>query len=259
MLRNIRNAFELEKRRSLLANKGKFPELINTYSIKKYETEDYNTASLWDELNSRKHVTEQSNPMGFDRLRIASKFLREGSKVLNIGAGAGDLENYVFSRKVKSLEWFGFDLSSKSIKRLNKDFPKAKFKVGNIINIPFENKTFDIVMLMEVMEHIKPSNTFRALDEVSRVLKNNGHLVLTVPLNEGLEEMIKDGINPNAHVRVYTPKLISAELEISGFEILSRKFLYAFHNNYYLKSLVAKYLLFSFKKPNNIILHCKKK
>ncbi len=76
-------------------------------------------------------------------------------------------------------------------------------------------------------------------------------------MNEGLEEMVKSGFNPNAHVRVYTKELIKAELEMVGFRVVKHRLLYAFHKNYWIKSLLTK--LFGLnKKPNNIVLLAQK-
>ena len=78
-----------------------------------------------------------------------------------------------------------------------------------------------------------------------------------MPLNEGLEEMIKQGKNPNAHVRIYTPDLIRAEIEIAGFKILKQKLLFAFNKYYLLKSFLVKFLP-GFRQPNGIIIIAQK-
>ncbi len=70
--------------------------------------------------------------------------------------------------------------------------------------------------------------------------------------------MISRGENPNAHVRIYTPDLIKAELRIAGFKILKEKRLYAFHNFYGLKTLIAKHLLPRKFNQNNIIVLAQK-
>lgn len=91
------------------------------------------------------------------------------------------------------------------------------------------------------------------------MLKPKGLFITTVPFNERLELMIMKGNNPNAHVRVYTPELIIAELEISGFQIIWKKELYAFPNFYFLKTFISKYIIPGIRRPNNIILLSVKK
>ena len=111
---------------------------------------------------------------------------------------------------------------------------------------------------MEVLEHILPSKIFIALNEIKRVLKGNGELIMSVPLNEGLEELIKRGVNPNGHVRIYTPELVFAELKISGFRVQKRKLLYAFRNLYTLKKTLQNTIMKKRWKPNNLIIFARK-
>ncbi len=117
---------------------------------------------------------------------------------------------------------------------------------------------FDYAIAIEVLEHIPPCNTLQALSEIKRVMKPGGYLIASVPLNEGLEEMITRGENPNAHVRVYTPDLIEGELRIAGFTIQDEKQLIAFHKWYGVKTILAKYVMFRKFKPNNIIILAQK-
>jgi len=42
---------------------------------------------------------------------------------------------------------------------------------GNAEMLPFKNESFDIILCTSVLEHVK--NPFKALQEASRVLKNN--------------------------------------------------------------------------------------
>ena len=260
MLVKIDEIFALENKRSDLASKGDYSELIKTYSLKGQEIKDKNSPHFWNVLNLRTYISKESNPMAFDRIKIVSRLLKrdKNTRVLNVGAGAGDLENLVLRKFDTNFDWFGIDISPKSVSGLKKEFPRANFKLGNISNIMYKDNFFDSVILMEILEHIKPSVVLSAIKEVKRVLKNKGNLVVTVPLNEGLEEIVKKGNNPNAHVRVYTPELITAELTISGFEVVYKKFLFAFHKHYFIKSFVANYLMRGIKNPNNIILCCKK-
>lgn len=67
----------------------------------------------------------------------------------------------------------GIDIACRSI-----DFP---FRVGSAENIPFPDKSFDVVTLLEVIEHVK--NPESALKEIHRVLKDDGLLVMSTPDN----------------------------------------------------------------------------
>ncbi|MFY9074517.1 methyltransferase type 11 [Malaciobacter mytili] len=56
---------------------------------------------------------------------------------------------------------------------------KEKFIDADIKELPFENNSFDTVILTQVLEHI--DNPFKALEEIKRVLKKDGILILSVP------------------------------------------------------------------------------
>lgn len=240
--------FRLEELRSRLAEAKDYSELKKTYSPKYPEINDLNTPKLWDKLNFEITDAKTQYPMMWDRINTVARMIPRGvNKVLDIGFGGGLLEDIVGN----SYDWYGIDISPKSVKTAYGKHPDKHFQVGQITNLKFPKNYFDCVVVLEVMEHIPPRLTFKALSQVYKVLKPGGYLMVSVPLNEGLEHM---GSNPNAHVRVYTPPLIEAELKIGGFKIIDRKFLYAFHKYYYVKKL------FGFlKQPNIIILLSQKK
>ena len=50
----------------------------------------------------------------------------------------------------------------------------------DLLNIPFDNESFDFVFESHVLEHIKDDG--KALSEISRILKQNGTAVLPVPI-----------------------------------------------------------------------------
>ena len=243
--------FRLEEYRSRLAEAKNYPELKKTYSSKLPEIKDLNTPKLWDKLNFEHSDIKIQYPMMWDRLITVAKMIPDGVKsVLNIGFGGAQLEDLVG----KSYDWYGVDISPKSVKEASARHPDKHFQIGQITNLKFPKDYFDCALVLEVMEHIPPRQTFKALSQIYKVLKPGGYLIVSVPLNEGLEHM---GSNPNAHVRVYSPALIGAELAIAGFKVLSTRFLYAFHKNYSAKKLIARLLPF-FKQPNIIILLAQK-
>jgi ubiquinone/menaquinone biosynthesis C-methylase UbiE len=260
MKKDTSKAFALEEERAKLASSGNFKDLKKTYKKKYPQIPNLNTAVFWDRLNDRE-FTDHKHFMAYDKLlKVASGIKDENIRLLNVACGMGDLEHFVFNIQKKSkLDWYGMDISTRSIKSCKKIFKNAKFSVGDARKLKFNDKYFGIVTALEILEHISPKNTFKVLKEIKRVLKKDGLLIVSVPLNEGLMQMIKKGENPNAHVRVYTPELIKAELKISGFSIEKIQFLYAFKNLYKIKTLLVKTVLKGYRKPNGIIIFARKK
>lgn len=254
MSANSKNTFNAEKRRDQLARAKSYRKLIETYELKYTEIKDVNTPTLWDKLNDREPVTSKSHPMAYDRAKIISKMI-EGKilKVLNVGFGSGDLENVYLNESIDT-EWYGIDISPLSVRNAKKRFQKGNFKVGKIEKLRFRKKYFDYIIVSEVLEHIQPNRLLKVLKGIRLIMKMGGRIIVSVPLNEGLEEMVDRGENPNGHLRAYTPNIIKAELELTGYKIIDSKLLYAYHNNYRVKKTLTNLFFKSIKKPNNIIV-----
>ena len=113
----------------------------------------------------------------------------------------------------------------------------------------------DIVLVLDVLEHLPTNKTYEAYSELIRVLKPGGTLIVSVPLNEGLEEMLKHGKNPNGHLRAYTPDILKTELKLSGFKIIRECYLFAFSKLYFLKVWWEKIVLaFTFNPTKKALM-----
>lgn len=259
-MKRTTNPFEVERIRAELAINQNLKSLQKTYANSYPEIKDLNTPKLWDSLNVPKEKIKTNNPMENTRLKYVVGLIRGSAlSVFHIGFGSASLEKIYFKRKASSIaQWHGIDISPASVKKAKKEFPQGNFKRGNISKLNYPDNAFDYVVSLEVLEHIPPSKILGCLKEIYRVTKPGKYFIASVPLNEGLEEMVSRGDNPNAHVRTYTPELIKAELELVGFAIISEKKLYAFNNLYKFKSFIARHLLKRRFHYNNIILKAQK-
>ncbi len=188
------------------------------------------------------------------------KSLKGGNlNIVNIGFGSGNLEREYFqSQSQANVNWHGIEISPASVKKVQQEFPNGKFEIGSILDMKLPSDYFDYAIALEVLQLIQPRNTFQALNEVKRIVKPGGYFIVSVPVNEDLEGMIARGENPHGHVRMYVPELIEAELRMTGFIIQDEKNLFAFHTWYRVKTVLAKYVLFRYFKPNNIIIFAQK-
>jgi 2-polyprenyl-3-methyl-5-hydroxy-6-metoxy-1,4-benzoquinol methylase len=258
MNNSIQNFIKIEESRTLLSKKKDFKRLYSSYSLENDFLENKNSCELWNELNSKKYNLKKVNPMAYYRNKYVSNNIpNKQINILDIGFGQGYLEKMLNKRKNR-LCLYGIDISDKSVNSISKKYFNWNFFIGEISNLHFKDNYFEYVVALEVLEHISPSKLFLSLSEIKRVLKKNGIIIISVPLNEGLEIMLENGQNPNAHTRIYDPSLIKAELMIGGFELIKTKYLFAFHNFFKLKSFFVK-LFYKKIKPNNIILIARKK
>ncbi len=100
-----------------------------------------------------------------------------GKKVLDVGCGNG----YVLSKYAwEGAEVYGIDITQAGIDLCRKRFEYSQlngdFQVADAQDIPFPDNTFDCVCSMGVLHHVP--NTQNALDEIYRVLKPGGRLIV---------------------------------------------------------------------------------
>lgn len=106
--------------------------------------------------------------------------LTPGLKVLD--AGAGQLK---YKKFCKHLEYVAQDFNqydgvgdSSGLQKQDWDQSEVDI-VSDIVAIPVENASFDVVLCVEVLEHLP--DPVKALEEFMRVLKPGGILILTAP------------------------------------------------------------------------------
>lgn len=158
-----------------------------------------------------------------------------GKKILDLGCGNGRI-GALF---IKNNEVYGIDFSESAVEIANQKGIKAQ--VGDIgLKLPFEDGEFDVVLLVEVMEHV--FDPVFLLREISRVLKKDGILFCAVP-NAGnfmnrlfflLKGDFRDytakfnvlhaGFSFTEHIRVLSPKVIEKLLECCNFKIIHSKY-----------------------------------
>jgi ubiquinone/menaquinone biosynthesis C-methylase UbiE len=107
--------------------------------------------------------------------------LKKRGKVLEIGYGSGIL----FPELSKRFnEIYGVDIHNKisSVKTmLKKEGLMANLKVGDILDLPYEDEGFDSVVCISVLEHISGSSLDKAVSEIHRVLIPGGIAVVGFP------------------------------------------------------------------------------
>jgi len=102
--------------------------------------------------------------------------LSEKTKVLDAGCGGG-LLSQLLKQKFK-MEIIGVDFADEALKLARKRGVQAR-KADLEKRLPFKNNTFDLIIFCQVIEHL--FNPDQALQEIYRVLKKGGSLIVTTP------------------------------------------------------------------------------
>lgn len=113
--------------------------------------------------------------LAFDKLCELPKELI----MLDYGSGEG---NFIGKLSPISNNLFGFEVDSKKVRTARKKYPDVNFQEGNTNGlVKYKSGSFDIVFLFHVLEHVESEGT--TLDEIHRVLKDDGFLFLSSPYN----------------------------------------------------------------------------
>jgi SAM-dependent methyltransferase len=104
------------------------------------------------------------------------------------------------------------DISPPVIERLN---ARGGFAVpGEIGTLPFGDQEFDLVCAFDVIEHVEDDR--RVFGEVSRVLKDRGVLIFSVPVHADLWTEFDDWVG---HARRYDPPDLLAIMSANQLEL----------------------------------------
>ena len=164
-----------------------------------------------------------------------SKFIPHKTvKVLDLGCGPGSFF-YVLREKNKKAILYGIDVSKKQIDFASKLVKSASFCASDAIKIPFKDDTFDYVTLIEVIEHLNKNIERNIFNEIKRVLKKNGKIIITTPNYQSLWPIIElfwNKISPlnyeEQHINKKTVNILKNDLIKAGFKVNETRSLFLF-------------------------------
>jgi ubiquinone/menaquinone biosynthesis C-methylase UbiE len=125
-----------------------------------------------------------------------------GKKILDIGAG-----EIPFSPFYKDLSVTTCDIQNNSTNTID-------YIIGNDGSLPFQDSSYDVIFLFDVLEHVKNDVLF--VTECSRILTYGGSIIATVPFMYRFHEIPYD-------FRRYTPSGLTNILSNASFQNIDIK------------------------------------
>jgi len=111
---------------------------------------------------------------------------KEPINVLEIGGGSLFSYQFVLENEVKEkIQYYNYDATHPP----NCDDVNFIQFIEGQTKFPIKDKMFDLIIAMDVIEHIKDTELF--INELKRVLKNNGAIIITTPNYSNLKFTLK--------------------------------------------------------------------
>ncbi len=130
--------------------------------------------------------------------------LPAGTRILDVGAGSCHYRNLF-----RHCEYRSQDFSTLAGGQLRDGGYGAIDYVCDATKIPVEDGSFDAILCTEMLEHVH--NPVAVVNELSRILRPDGRLILTAPLGSGIHQ------EPYHFYGGYTPYWYEKFLHEAGF------------------------------------------
>ena len=160
------------------------------------------------------------------RYALAKQIIKD-KIVLDIASGEG-YGSFLMSKDAKKV--FGVDIDKESVHHASKKYSNSanlEYLCGSTSNIPLPDKSVDIVVSFETLEHHNEHDLMML--EVSRVLKTDGVLIISSP-----EKTIYNQRDPNNPYHI-------KELTIDEFKLLLKT--HFKHNQFFTQRFIASSLI----------------
>jgi len=120
------------------------------------------------------------------RVELCLNECQGGERILEVGYGNG-LTFINLSEEYSEIH--GLDLKTNAdevVSVFQRHSIQVSLQQGDVIQMPYPNDYFDTVLLISILEHLKPAELTQAISEIWRVLKPGGDVIYGVPVERPL-------------------------------------------------------------------------
>jgi SAM-dependent methyltransferase len=143
---------------------------------------------------------------------LGSRLQRPGLRLLDAGCGTGGMLAWAIER-AQPAEAAGVDVSEEALALAAKRAPGADLRRASVTGLPFADESFDLVLMNDVLQHVREDEVQSALGELRRVLAPSGSLL--VRTNGGLRAR-----RASAEWRVYDRVSVATTFKTAGLRCL---------------------------------------
>ncbi len=115
--------------------------------------------------------------------------LKSGDSLLDVGCAKGFMM-HDFARLIPGLAVKGLDVSEYAIEHIMEDM-KPHAQVANAVSLPYEDKSFDVVVSITTIHNLERDECAKALQEVERVARRGSFVTLDAYRNDEEKERME--------------------------------------------------------------------
>jgi ubiquinone/menaquinone biosynthesis C-methylase UbiE len=183
--------------------------------------ENLNTPSYYDEVIWAKATAGRWDS---GRSGAFAKVIRSGDLVLDAGAGCFGMAQWAAMHWPAEAAYVALDFSVKAKSRVMDEmgmagYPNFTYKIGNVLEMPFEGDLFDVVFAGELIEHFE--HPAELVSELVRVCKPGGTVVVST-VDPYCEDSIRNGCSYREHLVEFTKEDLLELFETCGETVYER-------------------------------------
>jgi SAM-dependent methyltransferase len=123
---------------------------------------------------------------------VSEGFLKAPARVLDLGCGLGTEAGFLADN---GFDVCGIDLSAVAVTRASAAHRNARYVVGDVRTLPFDDRCFDILIDRGLFHYLAPADRGAYAAEAERVLRRGGRLLLRACLfSAGLRNTMEDSV-----------------------------------------------------------------
>lgn len=141
--------------------------------------EEYWESRLKDRIKSGSLMFNQEKALNMLQRFTKAPLLAE-INALEIGCGSG-YWGYAFQWIYPNIKYTGIELSKSCVKSCKENGLNVLH--GNIKKLEFPDNSFNLILLLDVLEHINPDIRTSGYEEIKRVLQSPGLIIINNPIS----------------------------------------------------------------------------
>jgi SAM-dependent methyltransferase len=154
------------------------------------------TTTAWEEIYGKGELLERDpHP---EIAKVAELFEKSGIKrILDLGSGGGRHTVYLAER---GFDVYGLDSAptglAYTVVVLGKRGLSGHLTLHDMITLPYDNNYFDAVISIQVIHHNKIEGIRKTIAEITRVLRSEGFIWITMPVSKNEPSSRQEEVEP---------------------------------------------------------------